>query len=188
MRLIVYSMLLFLVHCPLQLLAKPCTLKANEVQDWLGWNIAQLTELTIGPEGGRIFPLWNRESGAPVFEGVLVLVPVMVDIGVEVTAELRMYFEATSLKPRTLVFELVQPLELGQAAAYFKVPFQLRSCRAAEDPDAVETMLEPASEGEGTLNLAVFPELRLVAELFGSEDSISALRWVAPPQSLDGCP
>ena len=169
----------------------PCqaeAFQAKEIAAWLDRDLAEIVELSIGPEGAKIFPVWTRESGEPQFAAILLLADSDLDIGTVAPAQLQIYFDPSTLKPYAVAFELEEALRLEQVTTYFAMSPDLRSCRPAASDVAVDAPLVRVDEGQGTVAFAVFPEIRLVAEMLNGKGYVTRLRWVTGAADLSGCP
>lgn len=162
---------------------------ASEVAGWLDWNLAELVGSAIGPEGGQIFPLWPEDCEKARLEGILLRARAELDIGVVVPAILEVYLDPMDLKLRTVAFEPERQVSLEEIEEYFGTRAERRLCRPAEVEIPLDAPLVPAKEkGVGVLEEAVFPQVRMVAEMFREEGSVTRLRWVGREKSLEGCP
>lgn len=181
------ALLVALLGLPTPLFAKP--IPAREVVEWLDWDLIQIISTTIGPEGAQIFPLWSSDSDKIRVEGVLLRASAELDIGVVVSAVLEVYLDPMDMRPRAVAFEPQAPVSLEDIEGYFGASPDRRLCRPAEVEIPLDAPLVPADkEGEGVVEEAVFPQIRMIAEMFQEEDVVTRLRWVSREKSLEGCP
>lgn len=162
---------------------------ASEVVEWLDWNLVELVGTVIGPEGAQIFPLWSSDCEKIRLQGLLLRASAELDIGVVVPAVLEVYLNPMDLKPRSVAFVPEVPVSLGSIEEYFDTPGDRRLCRPAEVEIPLDAPLVPAEEkGRGVVEEVIFPEIRMIAEMFKEEGAVTRLRWVGREKSLDGCP
>jgi hypothetical protein len=162
----------------------------RKVGAWLGRPFDEIAGQVLGPQGGRIFPLWTSERPVSL-TGFLVSSTVTVDVGCSRMRDVEISIDRDSFHVRAVVIRIEPPLNLTQLEEVIGARADLRVCvwesSDSEDMEGDHGSLVPA-KGGGKANLAVFAEQRLVAEMFTSEGDVEALRWVGTNKSLDGCP
>lgn len=173
-------------------LSEPLTARsipASEVTDWLDWDLTRILAMSAGPDGAEIFPLWDWEDGEVDLGGILLKVDVEVDLGFTFPALLEVYLNPDDLAVRSVSFEPEKSLSLETIEEYFGTSPEIRLCRFAEVEIPLDSYLVPTDEdGEGVVTLAVFPSLRLIAEMGEEDGSVTRLRWVGRGPTIEGCP
>jgi len=169
---------------------EPGSLDVQKIGAWIERPFDEIAGQVLGPEGGRIFPLWTSER--PVgLAGLLVVSTITVDVGCRWKRDVEISLDRNNFRVRAVVIRIEPPIALSVLEQGIGTKADLRICvwesSDSEDMEGVHGSLVPASSG-GTANLAVFSEQRLIAEMFTSEGQVEALRWVGTTKSLDGCP
>jgi hypothetical protein len=166
------------------------SLDVQNIGAWIERPFDEIAGQVLGPEGGRIFPLWTSER--PVgLAGFLVVSTITVDVGCRWKRDVEIYLDRDSFRVQAVVIRIEPPIDLSLLEENIGTKADLRVCvwesSNSEDMEGVHGSLVPDSRG-GTANVAVFAEQRLVAEMLTSEGQVEALRWVGMGKSLDGCP
>jgi len=157
------------------------------IHSWIEGSFGSTIGEVLGPEGARVFSVWGDDEGSPGPEAILVVAPICVDLGTPSAQEIRLYVDADTDMVEAIVVLLDPPMRLSQIEALLGEVGDRRLCEPGSESDVLDSPLVPV-EREGSYNIAVFPESRMVAEMFQQRDMVNALRWVGDQKSLDGCP
>lgn len=159
-----------------------------EVTEWLKWDLPTVLSHLIGPEGAKIYPLWDREDDRVRLAGISLVVPAKFELGPASTGQLSFLFDPSARHLRAIVFEPEEPLTLELLERVFDSGFERGYCKFDGNDPIQDSALVPADPAEATYYFALFRSARLIAQMPNNPGRVEALRWVGSEEILSDCP